>query len=121
MVEEAADAGRRAAAAIDVDGDGCGAADTAGSSAPAHQASNRQGAQNRADFDQMYSSVGRPSVPFERLFKAALLMALYTIRTERLFCELLDYKPFRWFLVEGQIRRRMGSVRASNAQPGLVM
>ena len=37
-------------------------------------------------FDQMYSSVGRPSVPPERLLKASLLMALYTIRSERLFC-----------------------------------
>jgi transposase len=50
-------------------------------------------------FDQMYSSVGRPSVPPERLLKASLLMALYTIRSERLFCEQLDYNLlFRWFL-----------------------
>jgi transposase len=50
-------------------------------------------------FDQMYSSVGRPSVPPERLLKASLLMALYTIRSERLFCEELDYNLlFRWFL-----------------------
>jgi transposase len=47
----------------------------------------------------MYSSVGRPSVPPERLLKASLLMALYTIRSERLFCEELDYNLlFRWFL-----------------------
>ena len=50
-------------------------------------------------FDQMYSSVGRPSVPPERLLKGSLLMALYTIRSERLFCEQLDYNLlFRWFL-----------------------
>ena len=50
-------------------------------------------------FDQMYSRVGRPSVPPERLLKASLLMALYTIRSERLFCEQLDYNLlFRWFL-----------------------
>src|SRR6516165_3219441 len=50
-------------------------------------------------FEQMYSSVGRPSVPPERLLKASLLMALYTIRSERLFCEQLDYNLlFRWFL-----------------------
>ena len=49
--------------------------------------------------DQMYSGVGRPSVPPERLLKASLLMALYTIRSERLFCEQLDYNLlFRWFL-----------------------
>jgi transposase len=50
-------------------------------------------------FDQMYGGVGRPSVPPERLLKASLLMALYTIRSERLFCEQLDYNLlFRWFL-----------------------
>jgi transposase len=50
-------------------------------------------------FEAMYSKVGRPSVPPERLLKASLLMALYTIRSERLFCEQLDYNMlFRWFL-----------------------
>jgi transposase len=50
-------------------------------------------------FDQMYSAVGRPSLPPERLLKASLLMALYTVRSERLFCEQLDYNLlFRWFL-----------------------
>lgn len=50
-------------------------------------------------FEQMYSRLGRPSVPPERLLKASLLMALYTIRSERLFCEQLDYNLlFRWFL-----------------------
>ena len=50
-------------------------------------------------FDQIHSSLGRPSVPPERLLKASLLMALYTIRSERLFCEQLDYNLlFRWFL-----------------------
>ena len=52
-----------------------------------------------ASFDQMYSQVGRPSIPPERLFKATLLMALYTVRSERQFCEQLDYNLlFRWFL-----------------------
>ena len=50
-------------------------------------------------FDAMYSAVGRPSIPPERLLKATILMALYTIRSERLFCEQLDYNLlFRWFL-----------------------
>src|SRR4030081_2185198 len=50
-------------------------------------------------FEQMYSAVGRPSIPPERLLKASLLMALYTVRSERLFCEQLDYNLlFRWFL-----------------------
>src|SRR5271157_4951282 len=47
----------------------------------------------------MYSEVGRPSIPPERLLKASLLMALYTVRSERMFCEQLDYNLlFRWFL-----------------------
>jgi transposase len=50
-------------------------------------------------FEQMYSEVGRPSIPPERLLKATLLMALYTVRSERMFCEQLDYNLlFRWFL-----------------------
>src|ERR1700688_3963158 len=50
-------------------------------------------------FEQMYSEVGRPSIPPERLLKASLLMALYTVRSERRFCEQLDYNLlFRWFL-----------------------
>ncbi len=50
-------------------------------------------------FDAMYSPIGRPSVPPERLLKATVLMALYTVRSERLFCEQLDYNLlFRWFL-----------------------
>src|SRR5262249_40648638 len=47
----------------------------------------------------MYSSVGRSSIPPERLLKGSLLMAFYSIRSERLFCEQLDYNIlFRWFL-----------------------
>jgi len=50
-------------------------------------------------FDEMYASTGRPSVPPERLLKAMLLMALYTVRSERLLCEQLGYNLlFRWFL-----------------------
>jgi transposase len=50
-------------------------------------------------FDAMYSRVGRPSVPPERLLKASLLMALYGIRSERQFCEQLAYNMlFIWFL-----------------------
>src|SRR6202163_4559496 len=53
-------------------------------------------------FEQMYSEVGRPSIPPERLLKASLLMAFYTVRSERLFCEQLDYDLlFRWFLDMG--------------------
>jgi transposase len=51
------------------------------------------------DFDRMYADVGRPSIPPERLLKASLLIALFSVRSERAFCEQLDYDLlFRWFL-----------------------
>ncbi len=47
----------------------------------------------------MYSDTGRPSIPPERLLKASLLIALYSVRSDRLFCEQLSYNIlFRWFL-----------------------
>jgi transposase len=50
-------------------------------------------------FDEMYSDRGRESVPPERLLKATLLMALFTIRSERQVCEHLKYNLlYRWFL-----------------------
>lgn len=50
-------------------------------------------------FDEMYSKRGRHSIPPERLLKATLLMALHSVRSERLFCEQLDYNLlYRWFL-----------------------
>lgn len=50
-------------------------------------------------FDSMYSKEGRPSIPPERLLKAALLMALFSVRSERQICEQLNYNfMFRWFL-----------------------
>lgn len=50
-------------------------------------------------FDGMYSPRGRHSIPPERLLKATLLMALHSVRSERLFCEQLDYNLlYRWFL-----------------------
>jgi transposase len=50
-------------------------------------------------FDGMYSKTGRPSIPPERLLKSVLLMALYSVPSERQFCERLDLDfLFRWFL-----------------------
>jgi transposase len=50
-------------------------------------------------FEAMYAATGRPSLPPERLLKATLLMALYSVRSERQLCEQLDYNLlFRWFL-----------------------
>jgi transposase len=50
-------------------------------------------------FDAMYAKCGRPSIPPERLLKALLLIALHSVRSERQFCEQLEYNLlFRWFL-----------------------
>lgn len=50
-------------------------------------------------FEAMYSQAGRPSIPPERLLKAQILMALFTVRSDRMFCEQLEYNLlFRWFL-----------------------
>jgi len=50
-------------------------------------------------FDQLYSDMGRPSIPPEKLLRALLLQMLYTIRSERLLMEELDYSVlFRWFV-----------------------
>lgn len=52
-----------------------------------------------AEFAAMYSGIGRPSVPPEQLLKATVLMALYSLRSERAFCERLNYDLlFKWFL-----------------------
>ena len=50
------------------------------------------------EFDGLYSAAGRPSIPPERLFRALLLQVFYSIRSERLLMEQLDYNLlFRWF------------------------
>ncbi|HET9268670.1 MAG TPA: transposase, partial [Vicinamibacterales bacterium] len=47
----------------------------------------------------MYSSIGRPSIPPEQLLRALVLQALYTVRSERLLMEEIDYSVlFRWFV-----------------------
>ena len=68
----------------------------------------RSGGSSRSDrvpqelsptFSRMYAKGGRPSVPPEHLLKASLLIALYSVRSERQFCERLTYDMlFRWFL-----------------------
>jgi transposase len=50
-------------------------------------------------FDAMYAKVGRPSIPPEKLLRALLLQVLYTVRSERMLMEQLDYNLlFRWFV-----------------------
>jgi transposase len=51
------------------------------------------------DFDKVYAGEGRPSIAPERLVRASTLQILYSIRSERLLCEQLDYNLlFRWFV-----------------------
>src|SRR3972149_505878 len=50
-------------------------------------------------FSRMYAETGRRSIPPEHLLKACLLIALYSVRSERQFCERLQYDLlFKWFL-----------------------
>jgi transposase len=94
-------------------------------------------------FDRLYARTGRPSVPPEQLLRALLLQVLYTIRSERLLIEQLDYNLlFRWFvglsmddpvwdattftknrqrLLDGEIAQRFfAQVRAEAAARGLL-
>jgi transposase len=51
------------------------------------------------ELSAMYARTGRPSVPPEQLLKATILMAMYSVRSERAFCERLTYDLlFKWFL-----------------------
>ncbi len=48
-------------------------------------------------FEGLYSRIGRPSIPPEKLLRALLLQALYSVRSERQLMEQLDYNLlFRW-------------------------
>ena len=50
-------------------------------------------------FDSMYARRGRPSIPPEKLLRAQLLQMLYSVRSERLLMEEIDYSMlFRWFV-----------------------
>jgi transposase len=52
-----------------------------------------------ADFEAMYAPLGRPSVPPEKLMRASLLQAFYTIRSERQLMERLEFDLlYRWFV-----------------------
>jgi transposase len=51
------------------------------------------------EFQRMYSKVGRPSIPPEQLLRALLLQILYSVRSERLLMEEIDYNIlYRWFV-----------------------
>jgi transposase len=50
-------------------------------------------------FDDMYAKIGRPSIPPEKLLRAQLIQMLYSVRSERLLMEEIDYSVlFRWFV-----------------------
>ena len=50
-------------------------------------------------FSGLYSVFGRPSIPPEKLLRALLLQVLYTVRSERMLMEQLEYNLlFRWFV-----------------------
>jgi transposase len=50
-------------------------------------------------FARMYAAIGRPSIPPEQLLRALLLQSLYTVRSERLLMEEIDYSVlYRWFV-----------------------
>src|SRR6202158_2857256 len=50
-------------------------------------------------FTKMYAKVGRPSIPPEKLLRAQLLQMLYSVRSERLLMEEIDYSIlYRWFV-----------------------
>ena len=52
-----------------------------------------------AEFSSRYAKHGRPSIPPERLLRAALLQVVYSVRSERLLMEQMDYNLlFRWFV-----------------------
>ena len=51
------------------------------------------------EFNRIYSIYGRPSIPPERLLRCLLLQVLYTVRSERMMMEQLDYNAlYRWFV-----------------------
>jgi transposase len=58
-------------------------------------------------FDQMYAEDGRPSIPSERLLQESLLIALYSVRSERAFCEELEYN----FMGHALLENRHGAQR----------
>ena len=70
------------------------------------------------EFDGMYAKVGRPSIPPERLLRALLLQVFYSVRSERMLMEQLDYNLlFRWFVGSGD-RRAGVEPRGVQQEPG---
>ena len=69
-------------------------------------------------FDAMYGTGGRPSIPPERLLKASLLISLYSVRSERAFCEELDFQLlYRWFLDMNLMEPSFDPTKAMTPRP----
>ena len=59
------------------------------------------------EFAALYSPIGRPSIPPEKLLRAMLLQAFYSIRSERQLMERLEFDLlFRWFVGSALTTRR---------------
>ena len=70
-----------------------------GSSVAGHAGDGGCGAQAAGTVSSNYAGSGRPSIAPEKLLRALLLQVLYTVRSERLLMEQLDYNfLFRWFV-----------------------
>ena len=71
------------------------------------------------DFDGLYSEVGRASIQPERLLRALLLQVFYSVRSERLLMEQLNYNLlFRWFVgleIDDVIWIEQGSITQSGS------
>ena len=66
---------------------------------PVREMVNTALGQLTGQFEAIYADTGRPSIPPEKLLRASLLQIFYSIRSERLLCEQLDYNLlFRWFV-----------------------
>ena len=60
-------------------------------------------------FSALYARIGRPSIPPEKLLRAMLLQAFYSIRSERQLMERLEFDLlFRWFVGKGGLTMRRG-------------
>src|SRR3712207_6860693 len=65
-------------------------------------------------FAKLYSDIGRPSIPPEQLLRALVLQVLYSVRSERLLIEQLDYNLlFRWFIGLDRKSTRLNSSHAN--------
>ena len=67
-------------------------------------------------FDNMYKATGRPSVPPEHLLKATILMALYTVRSERQFCERLRSAYFDFTFSRLKVPPSVSCVKANDSR-----